>query len=74
MNEFYICRDGEISNRDYNYYAIYTDEPPSRGLNFLSGSWMDADIYICNDKIHQTGLHLNKGEGPVKVKIDIIRI
>ena len=66
---FWLTRDRGLCARDSDGYNVYKIKP-KRSAKYRLGEWEDPEDYFCPKLFERmTGLKLEKGEGPVKVKL-----
>lgn len=71
--KFYLCRNARAGRLgDYVFYARHV-QPPTRGEYYARGEWWYGDAHACEDAIHAHGIRLRPGQGPVEVKLSVVR-
>jgi hypothetical protein len=64
----WLCRN---SRRDDGDYLLYIGRTPNKDRDY--GFWCGADRVFCSAVTHTLGLRLNYGEGPVELKVSLVR-
>jgi hypothetical protein len=66
----WLCRNSQDAHFFYRLYI--RARPPSR-RNRVYGIWRDADRGLCADLVHAIGIELRPGEGPVELRVKLVR-